>query len=298
MPNFQDLLLFLHSRSWLDLVDITIVALLIYWILLLIRGTQAFQIAIGIAVLGGLGLLAETLHLQLLSFIFERIGPAVLVLLLILFQPELRRALERVGRFPLVGRTSTQGRIEAANRAAAEVVRAVGHLASRRIGALIVLERGVGLDNHLASGVRVDGALSAEFLESIFHPGGPLHDGAVIVRGLRVVAASCVLPLADEMQVRERVGTRHRAALGLTLQSDALVVVVSEESGLVSLVERGRIEREVDSDHLKRALSVRLAGPLRPASLVRRLREQGGPAERAPGDPVVPEALEAGGRTA
>jgi diadenylate cyclase len=135
-------------------------------------------------------------------------------------------------------------------------------LSTRRNGALIAFEREVGLEDYAATGVRINGEISAEFLQSIFYPNSPLHDGAVIVRGNRIVAAGCLLPLPEEGAVRERLGTRHRAALGLSLASDALVLVVSEETGAISVIEEGKITRNLDGDSLRRVVSVKVPGPV------------------------------------
>jgi diadenylate cyclase len=142
-----------------------------------------------------------------------------------------------------------------------EAIRAVERLSVRKTGALIAFERDVGLEDYAATGVKINGEISAEFLQSIFYPNSPLHDGAVIVRGNRIIAAGCLLPLPEEGLVRERLGTRHRAALGLSLASDALVLVVSEETGAISVIEEGKITRNLDSDSLRRVVSVKVPGP-------------------------------------
>src|SRR5205807_5413369 len=173
----------------------------------------------------------------------------------VLFQPELRRILDQVGRIGHLGRPLSAFNQQLFNRSVQEAIRTAEKLAQRRVGALIVFEREVGLEDYAATGVRINGELSAEFLQSIFFPNSPLHDGAVIVRGDTILAAGCLLPLADEATVRERLGTRHRAAVGLSLASDALLLVVSEETGGISVVENGRITRNLDGDGLRRRLS-------------------------------------------
>ncbi len=179
-----------------------------------------------------------------------------------MFQRELRRALDPVGRRGRIGRLSrplssyNPGQY---NQAMSEAIRAAERLSSRRTGALIAFEREVGLEDYAATGVRINGEISAEVLQSIFYPNSPLHDGAVIVRGNKILAAGCLLPLPEEGIVRERLGTRHRAAVGLSMSSDALVVVVSEETGAISVIEEGKITRNLDGDGLRRRVSPKVA---------------------------------------
>src|SRR5205807_6033466 len=179
----------------------------------------------------------------------------------VLFQPELRRILDQVGRIGHLGRPLSAFNQQLFNRSVQEAIRASEKLAQRRVGALVVFEREVGLEDYAATGVRINGEVSAEFLQAIFFPNSPLHDGAVIIRGDRILAAGCLLPLPEEGAVRERLGTRHRAAIGLSLASDALIMVISEETGAISVVENGAITRNLDADGLRR----RLAGSIEPA---------------------------------
>jgi diadenylate cyclase len=177
-----------------------------------------------------------------------------------MFQPELRRALDQLGRLGNIGRPLSGYSKRLYSQAVSEAIRAAERLSARRTGALIAFERDVGLEDYAATGVRINGEISAEFIQSIFYPNSPLHDGAVIVRGNLIIAAGCLLPLPEEGAVRERLGTRHRAALGLSLASDALVLVVSEETGAISVIEEGKITRNLDSDGLRRAVSVKVPG--------------------------------------
>jgi diadenylate cyclase len=177
-----------------------------------------------------------------------------LLALVVVFQPELRRALERIGRVGSLGWVFAPGYRREFERVSRVLAQAASSLSAQKTGALIVLERETGLEDMAEAGVRVDAALSTELIETIFTPRSPLHDGAVIVRHDRVVAAAVVLPLSETNTYRERYGTRHRAALGLTEQTDALAIVVSEETGTISLVERGRIVRNLDEERLRRGL--------------------------------------------
>ena len=235
------------------IVDIGITALLIYWLFSLIRGTRAVRLVIGLTILIAVYLAAQALGLQLLSQILQTGAVVGLLAIVVVFQPELRRALERIGRVGSlglaggarlggVGRTGGGRDIPGGNGPRPE-----------RIGALIVLERETGLEEVAETGVMLHADLSADLLRTIFAPRTPLHDGAVIVHGERIIAAGVVLPLSETAVYRERFGTRHRAALGITEQTDALAIVVSEESGAVSLVERGRILRHLDEERLRTA---------------------------------------------
>jgi diadenylate cyclase len=249
------------------LIDIGITALLIYWLFSLIRGTRAVRLVIGVTVLFAVYAAARLLSLQLLTRILETGAVVGVFALVVVFQPELRRALDRVGRVGSFGWVFAQADQQAVERVATVVARAAAVLSRQGHGALIVLERETGLEEIAESGVMIHGDLSAELLQSIFTPHTALHDGAVIVRAERILAASALLPLAETTVQAERYGTRHRAALGITEQTDAVVVVVSEENGQISLVERARIIRNVGEARLAADLQVLLAGAERPVIL-------------------------------
>lgn len=257
----SDLLWLLRRLDFLSLMDILIVALIIYWLLFLIRGTQAVQLVRGILTVVLLTVfVVNVLHLTAFTWLARNVLPALLVAIPVIFQPEIRRGLERLGRAGrLFGRPSDTAwktniieQISAASR----------DLSEKRHGALIVLEQETGLEDVAETGIRVDAALSSELLLSIFFPDSPLHDQAVIVRGERVVAARCLLPLAEEWSPERQLGTRHRAAVGIAEQSDALVVVVSEETGIISLAHHGRLIRRVDEARLSRMLHALYDPPL------------------------------------
>ncbi|HEY2915904.1 MAG TPA: diadenylate cyclase CdaA [Candidatus Limnocylindrales bacterium] len=235
------------------ILDIGITALLIYWLFSLVRGTRAVRLIIGVTVLFGVYVLAQSLQLLLLTQILQTGAVVGLFALVVVFQPELRRALDRIGRVGSFGWLfSAESRT--ADRVATEVARAAALLSAEGHGALIVLERETGLEEIAESGVMIHGDLSADLLRTIFMPRTALHDGAVIVREGRVLAAGALLPLAETTVQTERFGTRHRAALGITEQTDAIVVVVSEENGQVSLVQRARIVRNLNEQQLARSV--------------------------------------------
>jgi diadenylate cyclase len=245
-----------------EVIDVAVVAFVLYQLLRLLRGTQGTQILVGLVLLAVVGVLATQFNLVLLSWLFKNAGFFILIGVIVMFQPELRRAMDQLGRLGNLGNPLSGYSTHLYNQAISEAIRAAERLSARRTGALIAFERDVGLEDYAATGVRINGEISAEFLQSIFYPNSPLHDGAVIVRGNRVVAAGCLLPLPEEGVVRERLGTRHRAALGLSLASDALVLVVSEETGAISVIEEGKITRNLDADGLRRAVSIKVPGPM------------------------------------
>ena len=235
------------------LLDIGLTAVLIYWLFSLIRGTRAVRLVIGVSVLFVVYFAAQALTLRLLTQILQAGAVVGLLALVVIFQPEMRRALERIGRvgsfawlFPAENREAGQ--------VAAQVARAAALLSGDGHGALIVLERDTGLEEIAETGVMIHGDLSVDLLRTIFMPRAALHDGAVIVRGTTILAAGALLPLAETTVHTERLGTRHRAALGITEQTDAVVVVVSEENGQVSLVERARIMRNLGEPQMARSL--------------------------------------------
>jgi len=256
--NFgMDLAEFFDSRfdPFRDTVDILIVAAGIYWLLLLIRGTRAIQILVGLIALIALSLASELFQLAALGMILERfLGSAVLIIV-ILFQNDIRRALARVGRgfFPSFSAEQELQVVE-------EIVRSAGALSQRRHGALIVLERESNLGDLIEAGVTVDARLSKDLLTSIFQPSSPMHDGAVVIQEGRIASAGCILPLTLRTDLPEGLGTRHRAAVGITEETDALVVVVSEETAKISVVLGGELLRGLDVPRLRVVLRDVLGG--------------------------------------
>ncbi|MGC1184195.1 MAG: diadenylate cyclase CdaA [Candidatus Dormiibacterota bacterium] len=240
----------LQTVGWRAVLDILIIAFLAYRLLILIRGTQAVQLLVGLLLIGALAAIANILNLPVLKFIFNNGGEVIVIAVVILFQPELRRALDQMGRLGRIRQGLLAPETAQLRRDVDEVVRATTRLAESATGALIVLQGNIGLEEIAETGVRMDALLSAETLVTIFTYRSPLHDGAALVRSGRVVAAGCVLPLAEQTGSEGRVGTRHRAAMGLSQATDAAVVIVSEESGRVSLAQGGELQRELDADAL------------------------------------------------
>ncbi len=254
--------------SLTTLLDIGITALFIYLVFSLIRGTRAVTLVIGVSVLLGVYALAQFLELRLFTQLLQAGAVVGLFALVVVFQPELRRALERIGRVGAVGRLFAPAAQRRVEHAAKEVARAAGAMSAAGHGALIVLERETGLEEIAETGVMLHADLSHELLCTIFTPKTDLHDGAVIIRGGSVLAAAALLPLTG-MSLSERFGTRHRAALGITEETDAVAVVVSEENGHMSVVERARIVRVPTEAQLERALVSLLESPVGPARLGR-----------------------------
>jgi diadenylate cyclase len=266
-------------------LDIAITAILIYWLFSLIRGTRAVRLVVGVTVLFVVYFVAQALSLRLLTQILQAGAVVGLFALVVVFQPELRRALDRIGRVGSFGWLFSPADEREVERVSAQVARAAAVLSADGHGALIVMERETGLEEIAETGVMVHGDLSVELLRSIFFPRTALHDGAVILRGPHVLAAGAVLPLAEMTIHTERLGTRHRAALGITEQSDALVVVVSEETRQISLVERARIVRNLNEMQLSRAIRTLLRPRERSGPLPGRVTAQlfGGGRLRIPG---------------
>lgn len=256
MGEFVQVILSTLSRLNLAaLIDVALVAAFAYWLLSIIQGTTAVMLVRGIAILLLVGsVLANLLNLTMLSWLIRNSVPAMLVAIPILFQPELRRALEQVGRagglLPHAARNGQPG------RAIEVIATASRRLAERRWGALIVLERETALGEYAATGIELDAAISVELLLQVFYPNTPLHDGALIVRGDRAVAAGCVLPLAETMTIDHTLGTRHRAAVGITQRTDAVAIVVSEETGIISIANNGRLVRNLDEAKLRKVLEI------------------------------------------
>jgi len=228
---------------------------LVYRLILLIRGTRAVQLLKGIAVLLLATYISQLLELSTVNWILDKVTTAGLVAIPVIFQPELRRALEQLGRGKFFARTMVLLRDEDIDRVLEELAQAVQIMAKKKIGALIILEREIGLNDYIETGTKVDSFVSSQMLLNLFYPGSPLHDGAVIIRGDRIAAAGCFLPLTENPNLSKELGTRHRAALGISEQADSICVVVSEETGVISLVREGRLTRYLDAKTLKEMLS-------------------------------------------
>jgi len=252
----------------LSLLDIALAAVAIYYVLRLLRGTRAVQLIKGLLILGAIIAFTGLLSLSTVNWMLTQALLPGVIALIILFQPELRLALEQIGRGHIFGAGLTALRREQITRLVDELVLSARQLSRERIGALIVIERQVGLNDVIQTGRRVEGLASADLLRTIFYPGTPLHDLAAVMRGDRIVAAGCLLPLTERRDVRGLLGTRHRAALGLSETTDAVVIVVSEETGAASVAVDGRLYSNLTPDNMKQ----RLLQILAPAVRVRRLR--------------------------
>ena len=247
-------LLALFSRFQVrDAIDILLVTLIFYGVLRLFAGTQGVQLLRGILVVVLIGVLASSFSgLTAFSWLIRNSGLAILVAFPVIFQPELRRLLERLGRTGFLFRSPA--RASGATRVTSELTRTCARLAAARWGAIIVLEDQTGLEETIETGVRINSQVSTELLLTIFYPGTPLHDGAVIIREGRIEAAACVLPLSHRSLSDSTLGTRHRAGLGITEGTDALALIVSEETGIISAARNGRLARRLDDKRLRRVL--------------------------------------------
>jgi diadenylate cyclase len=242
------------------LLDVSIVAYIIYRLLFLIRGTRAVTLINGIVILGIAFLVAKALDLYTIQFILNNVFIVSAVAIPVIFQPELRRALEHLGRGRLLAtnRATLDLKEEDLSRLVDQVVRAAEILSRTKTGALMVIERETGLGEFIDSGIRVDGVVSWELLTNIFIPNTPLHDGAVIIRGPRVAGAACWLPLAEASVLAHELGTRHRAGVGVSEQSDAITIIVSEETGALSVAQGGKLIRHLDEKTLREMLMTML----------------------------------------
>jgi diadenylate cyclase len=250
MPNWL-IDLRLPPIGWRDLLDVAIISLVIYEILKAIRGTRAVQMAIGSAMFVLAFYLSQWGGLETVNWLVRNVASYIVFAMIVLFQADIRRALAHLGRGPFfryfLGAESADEVIE-------ELVGATTRMGAERIGAIIVIERQIGLRNYIEGGIPLEATLTYDLLISIFQRESPLHDGAVIVQRDRVAAAGCFLPLTVNPQLSRTLGTRHRAAIGLTEENDAVVIVVSEETGVVSLALDGQIERDLHADQLKSRL--------------------------------------------
>src|SRR5687768_16712739 len=236
------------SVSWWDLIDIALVSFLIYELLLLIRGTRAAQMALSGAFLLGLFFVSQWFQLETVNWVIRNLAAYVVFAVIVLFQSDIRRALAHFGRAPFFRYFERGG---STDETIEELVVAATTLATRRIGAIIAIERQIGLRNYIEGGIPLDATVTYDLMASIFQPGSPLHDGAAIIQGDRIAAAACFLPLSVNPRVSRDLGTRHRAALGLTEENDAVAIVVSEETGNISLVIASDIERGLSADALR-----------------------------------------------
>lgn len=243
--------LWVHLPSWRDVVDVLLVTVVVYNLLLLIRGTRAAQVLLGLISLVGIYYFAGYLGLSALEATLEKFFSFLPFAIIVLFQQEIRKALASFGRNPLLGFNQ---QLQDVASTFDDIVLAVATLAERKVGALIVIERIEGLRNYIENGIALDSRVSLDLLINLFTPGSPTHDGAVIIQGDRIAAASCFLPLTQNSALSTELGTRHRAALGISEETDALAVVVSEETGTISLTVDGELHRPLASRDLRNLL--------------------------------------------
>lgn len=249
----------LPEISVIDVLEILIIAFTIYHVSIWVKNTRAWTLVKGIIVLFLCYLLAYLLNMSVILWIFNRTLAIGITALMIVFQPELRKALEQLGQKRIVSSLipfddSKDKNIRFADRSVNEIVRATIELAKVKTGALIILEKDIDLSEYERTGINLDSAISSQLLINIFEHNTPLHDGAVIIRGDRIISATCYLPLSDNMRLSKELGTRHRAAVGISEVTDSLTIIVSEETGEISLATGGKLLRNIDGDLLKKKL--------------------------------------------
>jgi len=241
----------LKEHRWvLDILDITLMSLILYRLLLIVKGTKAAQMMIGLAILLLASLASRYLELFTIDWLVQSFWAQIVIAMIVLFQPEIRRALAHIGEAQFLNFASAEEL-----KSLEEIVRAAVSLANRKIGALIVIERETSLKDFVEIGTNLDARVSKELLLSIFHPTSPIHDGAVIINGNRVAAAGCFLPITLSSDLNKSLGTRHRAGIGLTEETDAVAIIVSEETGIISVGLGGKIEEKIDMGTLRDMLT-------------------------------------------
>jgi diadenylate cyclase len=261
----------LPEITWVSVLDILLVAIVIYQFLALVRGTRASQMLVGAAAVAILLTIAQRGRLPLVNWLVGHLIPYGFFALIVIFQSEIRHLLARVGRAISLG--PSQADAESYD----DLVMAASFFSQQRIGALIILEREIGLRTYIESGVQLDARLSYDLLVTIFRPSAPLHDGAVIIQHDRIAAAACFLPLSMNPVLSNQMGTRHRAALGITEETDAVGIIVSEETGQISIAQAGQIDRDLTPDHLRERLSKLLHLYVPPATMPTPITDEADP---------------------
>lgn len=278
MSTILEFVTSLYERlSWIDVIDILLVSYVFYRILYLIRGGRAFQMVMGTLVLVFFFFASQWADLTTVNWILRNSLGYIGFAIIVLYQQELRKALAQLGQAPLfrfLSPSASPGTLD-------EVVFAILTLAQRRIGGIVVLERDIGLRGYIEGGILLDAVVTYDLLLSIFNPKAPLHDGAVIIQGDRIAAAACFLPISINPQLSKELGTRHRAAIGITEDTDAVAVVVSEETGKISIMEDGRVLSDLDADTLRSRLKEAMGQKEAPSGL----------SPAAPTAPIAPDAL-------
>ena len=241
----------LREVRWQDILDIVFVAMILYRVLVMIKGTKAAQMLIGLGLLLIASLLSSYLELYTVNWIIQSLWAQIVIVLIILFQPEIRRALAQMGEARFLSAFTPAEELKSLD----EIVKAAVALANRKMGALIVIERDTSLKDFVEMGTLLDAKVSKDILLSIFHPSSPIHDGAVVIHGNRILAAGCFLPIALSAEVSRAFGTRHRAGIGLTEETDAIAIIVSEETGAISMAAAGKLQTQIDMENLRNRLT-------------------------------------------
>jgi diadenylate cyclase len=241
----------LRQFRWQDLVDIILMSIILYRLLLIIKGTKAAQMLIGLCVLLFASLLSRYLELYTIDWLIQSFWAQIFIAIIILFQPEIRRALAQMGETQFLHTLTSAEELKSLE----EIVRATIALSNRKIGALIAIERDTSLKDFVEMGTALDAKVSKEVLLSIFHPTSPIHDGAVVIKGNRIIAAGCFLPITTSPEISRSLGTRHRAGIGLSEETDAIIIIVSEETGIISMAINGKLETRLDMGKLRDVLT-------------------------------------------
>jgi diadenylate cyclase len=241
----------LRQIRWQDLIDIIVMSIIVYRLLLIIKGTKAAHMLIGLGVLLVASLLSRYFELYTVDWLIQSFWSQIVIALIILFQPEIRRALAQMGETQFIHVLTPAEELKSLD----EIVKAAIALSNRKIGALIAIERETSLKDFVEIGTPLDGKVSKELLLSIFHPTSPIHDGAVVIKGNRIIAAGCFLPITMNTDVSKALGTRHRSGIGLSEETDAVVIIVSEETGTVSMAMNGKLESPLDMGMLRDILT-------------------------------------------
>ena len=239
-----------HHRWVLDFLDIALMSLVLYRLLLILKGTKAVQMLIGLGILLLASVASRYLELYTIDWLVQSFWAQIVIAIIVLFQPEIRRALAHIGEAQFLTFTKAEEL-----KSLEEIVRASVSLANKKIGALIVIERDTSLKDFIEVGTPLDAKVSRELLASIFHPTSPIHDGAVIIKGNRIAAAGCFLPITLSSELSKALGTRHRAGIGLTEETDAVAIIVSEETGFISMAMDGRLETKLDMGTMRDLLT-------------------------------------------
>jgi diadenylate cyclase len=239
-----------HHRWVLDFLDIALMSLVLYRLLLILKGTKAVQMLIGLGILLLASVASRYLELYTIDWLVQSFWAQIVIAIIVLFQPEIRRALAHIGEAQFLTFTKAEEL-----KSLEEIVRASVSLANKKIGALIVIERDTSLKDFIEVGTPLDAKVSRELLASIFHPTSPIHDGAVIIKGNRIAAAGCFLPITLSSELSKALGTRHRAGVGLTEETDAVAIIVSEETGYISMAMDGRLETKLDMGTMRELLT-------------------------------------------